>query len=89
MSTCACQLCTPAPVRFTTGLVKREDLFVTSKLWNKEHGEVEAALKRVLKDLQLEYLDLYLVHWCVAPAATWLQGCMTSRLCVFQNHLSL
>ncbi len=35
-----------------------------SKLWNKEHGEVEEALKRVLKDLQLEYLDLYLVHWC-------------------------
>jgi alcohol dehydrogenase (NADP+) len=50
---------------FQEGLVKREDLFVTSKLWNKEHGEVDAALKRVLKDLQLEYLDLYLVHWPV------------------------
>eukprot|EP00208_Stichococcus_sp_RCC1054_P001710 CAMPEP_0206149404 /NCGR_PEP_ID=MMETSP1473-20131121/37761_1 /ASSEMBLY_ACC=CAM_ASM_001109 /TAXON_ID=1461547 /ORGANISM="Stichococcus sp, Strain RCC1054" /LENGTH=305 /DNA_ID=CAMNT_0053546865 /DNA_START=501 /DNA_END=1418 /DNA_ORIENTATION=- len=51
---------------FDDGLVKREDLFITSKLWNKEHNEVEEACARVLKDLQLEYLDLYLIHWPVA-----------------------
>ncbi|WP_340157706.1 aldo/keto reductase [uncultured Maribacter sp.] len=50
------------------GLVSREDLWVTSKLWNASHGEenVIPALKQTLEDLQLEYLDLYLIHWPVA-----------------------
>ncbi len=45
--------------------IKREELWVTSKLWNDKHGEddVIASCKQSLHDLHLDYLDLYLVHW--------------------------
>ena len=47
------------------GGIKREEIWVTSKLWNDKHGEedVIASCRQSLKDLRLEYLDLYLVHW--------------------------
>lgn len=47
------------------GVVTREELWITSKVWNNMHGEGEviASCKKSLKDLQLDYLDLYLVHW--------------------------
>jgi len=52
----------------TLGLVTRAELWVTSKLWNTYHAaeHVEAAARRSLADLQLEYLDLYLVHFPIA-----------------------
>jgi len=43
--------------------VPREDLWVTSKVWNDRHEEVEASCEQSLRDLQLDHLDLYLVHW--------------------------
>lgn len=45
--------------------IDREELWITSKVWNDAHGRdnVIASAKQSLQDLQLEYLDLYLVHW--------------------------
>ncbi|GMJ03562.1 hypothetical protein like AT2G21260 [Hibiscus trionum] len=49
-----------------SGIVKREDLFITTKLWNTDHGHILEACKHSLKKLQLDYLDLYLVHFPVS-----------------------
>lgn len=47
------------------GVVKRDDLFVTTKLWSTHHSPslVKRALEDSLKKLQLQYVDMFLVHW--------------------------
>ena len=46
-----------------SGKVTREELFITTKLWVTDYDDIEGAVKRSLTNLQVEYLDLYLIHW--------------------------
>lgn len=46
--------------------IKREDIFVTTKLWCTYHSRAEQCLDQSLKMLGLDYVDLYLMHWPVA-----------------------
>ena len=50
---------------FREGIVTRDELFVVSKVWNDMHGkgDVLLACAKTLRDLQLDYLDMYYVHW--------------------------
>ena len=41
----------------------RKEIFITTKLWNTDHLNVEASFEKSLKNLKTDYVDLYLIHW--------------------------
>ena len=53
---------------FEAGVASREDVWITSKLWNNAHApeDVRPALRQTLSDLQIDTIDLFLIHWPVA-----------------------
>lgn len=53
---------------------KREDLFIATKIWHQEYHDVEAAVRGSLKKMQLDYLDLYYIHW---PLGYFTEGART------------
>ena len=57
---------------FSEGVVTRSDLFIQAKLWNSNHRpeHVEQDLDATLKDLQLDYVDSFVIHWPMACPST-------------------
>lgn len=60
--------------------IPREELFITTKIWNNAQrmGDVDGAFTRSLERLQLDYVDLYLIHWPVP-------GCFTGTWSQMEN----
>lgn len=48
---------------FEEGIVKREELFVMTKVWNDMHERVEESCKKSIKDLRCDYIDMFYIHW--------------------------
>ena len=70
---------------FAEGVVKREDLFIQAKLWNGNHRteHVKPDILKTLEDLQLDYIDSFVIHWPQAVPSTG-----SSHLTPHTSHLT-
>ena len=61
--------------------IDRKDVFLSSKLWNTEHGYQSTlnAFEKTINDLQVDYLDLYLIHW---PNTVQFRDCFVEKIVV-------
>ena len=48
---------------FEEGVVKRQDLYIMTKVWNDMHERVEESCQKSIRDLRCEYIDLFYIHW--------------------------
>ncbi|MGA1838613.1 aldo/keto reductase [Herbiconiux sp. 11R-BC] len=54
--------------------IARDELFITTKLWNSDQTDAEAAFEKSLARLGVDYVDLYLIHWPTPERDTYLQA---------------
>ncbi|XP_018375711.1 PREDICTED: aldose reductase A-like [Trachymyrmex cornetzi] len=75
--------------KIAKGIVKREDLFITTKLWNTFHkrDNVVPACRRSVKNFGLGYVDLYLIHWPISYAMS--SRCLMDMMLSGQHHAML
>lgn len=73
---------------FKEGAVTREQLFIQSKLWNGNHRpeHVRPDLEATLKDLQLSYIDSFVIHWPMAVPSTGKKADLRPDGCYPANH---